>query len=380
MEVIYQGIRLTPEQIAAAARDEDVDIVGLSVLSGSHRELVPQVVRLLRAAGVTAPVVVGGIIPEGDQPALLAAGVARVYTPKDFRLTDIIADLADARGHHMNAPDTHARDATAPADDDLRPDSYRGVAVCAVLAVLAVSIGIVAVVADEAVLALAAAVIGVAAAGIGSFLDVRRAHSDRSLLEARAQSRRLRRELQFLQASAAEAQQDDPDLPADLAAGSEEWEIDPVSGLLRERHLPVLLQQVVAAARRKVLPVSVVFWEVDGLEAAPPAARDQAVTALGAVAWRTLRESDALFRIGDVVAVAVLVDTAEPGALTVAERVREQLRSSPIGDALTVSAGIACYPSHALDAAELVSRAGHALDAARASGHTRDFVAIASAE
>jgi (2R)-ethylmalonyl-CoA mutase len=98
MEVIYQGIRLTPEQIAAAARDEDVDIVGLSVLSGSHRELVPQTVRLLRAAGVDAPVVVGGIIPEADQPALLAAGVARVYTPKDFRLTEIIADLAELAG------------------------------------------------------------------------------------------------------------------------------------------------------------------------------------------------------------------------------------------------------------------------------------------
>ncbi len=80
------------------ARDEDVDIVGLSVLSGSHRELVPQTVRLLRAAGVTAPVVVGGIIPEADQPALLAAGVARVYTPKDFRLTEIIADLAALAG------------------------------------------------------------------------------------------------------------------------------------------------------------------------------------------------------------------------------------------------------------------------------------------
>jgi diguanylate cyclase (GGDEF)-like protein len=265
-------------------------------------------------------------------------------------------------------------------DDDLRPDSYRGVAACAVLAVLAVAIGIVAVVADEAVLALAATVIGVAAAGIGSFLDVRRAHSDRSLLEARAQARRLRRELQYLQAATAEAEQDDAELPGDLGADTDDWEIDPVSGLLRERHLPVLLQQVVAAARRKVLPVSVVFWEVDGLESASAAARDQAVTALGAVAWRTLRESDALFRIGDVDAVAVLVDTAEPGALTVADRVREQLRSSPIGDSLTVSAGIACYPTHALDAAELVSRAGRALDAARASGHTRDHVAVASAE
>jgi (2R)-ethylmalonyl-CoA mutase len=95
MEVVYQGIRLTPEQIAAAARDEDVDLVGLSVLSGSHRELVPETVRLLRANGVDAPVVVGGIIPESDQPELLAAGVARVYTPKDFRVSDIVAELAD---------------------------------------------------------------------------------------------------------------------------------------------------------------------------------------------------------------------------------------------------------------------------------------------
>src|SRR5262249_33649022 len=98
MEVIYQGIRLTPEQIAAAARDEDVDVVGLSVLSGSHRELVPETIRRLRGAGVAAPVVVGGIIPDADQPALLAAGVARVYTPKDFRLTEIVAELAELAG------------------------------------------------------------------------------------------------------------------------------------------------------------------------------------------------------------------------------------------------------------------------------------------
>jgi diguanylate cyclase (GGDEF)-like protein len=265
-----------------------------------------------------------------------------------------------------------------------RPDDYRGVAVCAVLAILAVAVGIVAVVADEASLALGAAVIGVAVAGVGSLLDVRRARSDRSLLEARASARRLRRELQYLQATAAEAERDAEDLTGnltgDLTGDTDDWEIDPVSGLLRERHLPVLLQQVVAAARRKVMPVSVVFWEVDGLDTASQDARDQAVTALGAVAWRTLRESDAMFRIGDVAAVAVLVDTAEPGALTVAERVRDALRTSPIGDSLTVSAGIACYPTHALDAAELVSRAGRALEGARASGHARDCVAIASLE
>jgi len=95
MEVVYQGIRLTPEEIAAAARDEDVDLVGLSVLSGSHRSLVPETLQRLRDNGVDVPVVVGGIIPEADRAELLAAGVARVYTPKDFRLSDIVAELAE---------------------------------------------------------------------------------------------------------------------------------------------------------------------------------------------------------------------------------------------------------------------------------------------
>ena len=94
MEVIYQGIRLTPSEIAAAARDEDVDVIGLSILSGSHLELVPEVIRLVREAGVHAPVVVGGIIPEEDRAALHAAGVAAVYTPKDFELARIMDDIA----------------------------------------------------------------------------------------------------------------------------------------------------------------------------------------------------------------------------------------------------------------------------------------------
>jgi len=100
MEVVYQGIRLTPEQIAAAARDEDVDVVGLSILSGSHLELVPETVRLLQEMGVDAPVVVGGIIPDADQPKLADAGVARVYTPKDFKLSQIMADIGDLAIEH----------------------------------------------------------------------------------------------------------------------------------------------------------------------------------------------------------------------------------------------------------------------------------------
>ncbi len=91
MEVVYEGIRLTPAQIARSAVDEGVHVIGLSILSGSHRELIPDVLAALRAAGGGAiPVVVGGIIPDVDAAALRAAGVAAVFTPKDFELNRIL--------------------------------------------------------------------------------------------------------------------------------------------------------------------------------------------------------------------------------------------------------------------------------------------------
>lgn len=93
-EVIYQGIRLTPSQIVAAAVEEDVHCVGLSILSGSHMELVPEVVRGLHEAGLTdVPVVVGGIIPEADAQELRAIGVAEVFTPKDYDATEIMGQI-----------------------------------------------------------------------------------------------------------------------------------------------------------------------------------------------------------------------------------------------------------------------------------------------
>jgi (2R)-ethylmalonyl-CoA mutase len=95
MEVIYSGIRLTPEQIAASARDEDPDVIGLSILSGSHLSLVPSVLEKLRSAGVSIPVVVGGIIPEEDRPRLMEAGVTAVYTPKDYEIGRIMRDIAE---------------------------------------------------------------------------------------------------------------------------------------------------------------------------------------------------------------------------------------------------------------------------------------------
>jgi (2R)-ethylmalonyl-CoA mutase len=95
MEVIYAGIRLTPEQIAASAIEEDVDVVGLSILSGSHAQLVPDVLAQLGEAGADVPVVVGGIIPPSDERKLLDAGVARVYTPKDFDVSRIMGEIVE---------------------------------------------------------------------------------------------------------------------------------------------------------------------------------------------------------------------------------------------------------------------------------------------
>ncbi|MDQ1307783.1 MAG: ethylmalonyl-CoA mutase [Actinomycetota bacterium] len=96
-EVVYQGIRLTPAQIVAAAVEEDADVVGLSILSGSHMELVPEVVAGLLAAGLTdVPVVVGGIIPEGDADELRRGGVAAVFTPKDYDANAIMLEVVGA--------------------------------------------------------------------------------------------------------------------------------------------------------------------------------------------------------------------------------------------------------------------------------------------
>ncbi|ONI83430.1 protein meaA [Saccharothrix sp. ALI-22-I] len=93
-EVVYQGIRLTPAQIVAAAVQEDVHVVGLSILSGSHLEVVPAVVDGLRAAGAgDVPVIVGGIVPPDDADKLRDRGVARVFTPKDYELTQIMDEI-----------------------------------------------------------------------------------------------------------------------------------------------------------------------------------------------------------------------------------------------------------------------------------------------
>jgi (2R)-ethylmalonyl-CoA mutase len=102
MEVVYTGIRVTTAQIAATARDEDVDVVGLSLLSGAHLTIVPEVIAALRAVGSDVPVVVGGIIPDEDRPALSTAGVAAVFTQRDYELATIMATIADVVEAHRH--------------------------------------------------------------------------------------------------------------------------------------------------------------------------------------------------------------------------------------------------------------------------------------
>ena len=100
MEVVYGGIRLTPRQIAESARDEDPDVIGLSILSGSHQALVPDVLHELNALGVDAPVIVGGIIPDDDRTSLLESGVTAVYTPEDYAVAQIMSDIVDIVERH----------------------------------------------------------------------------------------------------------------------------------------------------------------------------------------------------------------------------------------------------------------------------------------
>jgi (2R)-ethylmalonyl-CoA mutase len=96
LEVVYEGIRLTPAQIVNAALEEGVHVVGLSILSGSHVALVTEVLERMRALGLgDVPVVIGGIVPPEDERRLTAAGVARVYTPKDYDLTTILGDIVE---------------------------------------------------------------------------------------------------------------------------------------------------------------------------------------------------------------------------------------------------------------------------------------------
>jgi two-component system cell cycle response regulator len=239
----------------------------------------------------------------------------------------------------------------------------------------ALAAGAVGVAASIPALAIVAGGAGVIAAVAGVALGAEARRNRDQLGAAENELRTMRRELASINAVLQEESSRraaEQELGPPLSARDRnEHAFDPATGLYDERYFAVLVQQQVAAARRSLRPVSVVIFEIDSMGEADADTRQQALGVVGDVVRRTLRESDAACRLGDLMVGAILEDTPEAGAVWAAERVRGTLLASPIGDALTLSAGVACYPTHALGAAELVHQASVALDEARSRGRDR---------
>lgn len=154
--------------------------------------------------------------------------------------------------------------------------------------------------------------------------------------------------------------------------------IDPISGLLSQRYFTPTLERRVALARRQLRPLSLLLIMVDGFESASSEACDHAMNVVGSVLRQTLRDSDTICRVGSAEAALMLEDTPEAGAVWCAERIRNAMHSTPGGDTITLSVGVASYPSHALNARELLLRAKRALSWAQSQG--RDRVEVARVE
>jgi diguanylate cyclase (GGDEF)-like protein len=237
-------------------------------------------------------------------------------------------------------------------------------------AIVALATGVLAVVISQPALGVVAGAAGVVAGAAGAALAAQLQHSEVRLAGATNDVQRLHRELDAV-AAILEEEANRRDGADDELTTSGDHAFDQTTGLYDERYFAVLVQQQVAAARRSLRPISVVIFEIDGLHGSDDVTRDQALGVVGDVVRRTLRESDSACRLGELMIGAILEDTSETGAVWAAERVRGTLLGSPVGDSLTVSAGVACYPSHALGAAELVAQAGKALDEARRRGADR---------
>jgi two-component system cell cycle response regulator len=230
---------------------------------------------------------------------------------------------------------------------------------------------------QQPMFAVVAGVAGVVAAIAGVGIGARAREDKDKLVQAEDEIRAVRRELASINAVLQEeasrrAAEDElgTSVEEDARARGEQA-FDAATGLYDEKYFAVLVQQQVAAARRSLRPISVIIFEIDSLGDADRETRLQALGVVGDVVRRTLRESDAACRLGDLMVGAILEDTPEAGAVWAAERVRGTLLASPVGDALTLSAGVACYPTHALGAAELVHQASRALEEARARGRDR---------
>ena len=218
---------------------------------------------------------------------------------------------------------------------------------------------------------------GFAAAVFGAAISARTHREAHAAVTVAEERDRYRRELDSLTAIFGGDSTSDQSLA--LAPSMDmETAMDSASGLLDQQFFRVLVQQRVAAARRHLQPIAIVIFDVDGLDGDDAPACDRALGALGNTMIKTLRESDAACRIGNTMAAAILEDTAEAGAVWAAERIRGTLHHESGIDVITVSAGIACYPTHALGATELIDRAESALETACALG--RDRLEIATSD
>jgi diguanylate cyclase (GGDEF)-like protein len=244
----------------------------------------------------------------------------------------------------------------------------RRLGLCIAAGLVALTVGLSAEIFDQTMLGVVAGMFGLLAALAGTALGVEARVAEEHLQTVDQDRARLRRELDAL-ADLWSAEGNRPREDPDSAV------IDHASGLFDENFFSVIVQQRVAAARRQLQPVSVVVFELDALANADTASKDRAIAILGDVMRRTLRECDSACRIGGVRAAAVLEDTEEAGAVWAAERVRGTLNATKIDGGYTISAGIACYPSHALNAEDLVEQADRALELARGQGS--DHVEIA---
>lgn len=150
---------------------------------------------------------------------------------------------------------------------------------------------------------------------------------------------------------------------------------DPVSGLPDGRFFRLAADRKVALARRTLKPVALAMFEIDAFDSFAPYLRDHAVRVLARVMQNTLRESDTICKLRDGVLAAVLDDTSETGAVWAADRIRRSLLETPAREVVTVSAGLACYPSHAMDADDLINEVERALRTARTLGPGRIEVA-----
>jgi diguanylate cyclase (GGDEF)-like protein len=150
---------------------------------------------------------------------------------------------------------------------------------------------------------------------------------------------------------------------------------DPITGLPDERFFALSVDRKVALARRTLKPVSVCNFEIDDFATFAPYLRDHAMRVMARVVRNTLRDSDTICQLRPGAIAAVLDDTSETGAVWAADRIRRALLDTPARDVVTMSAGLACYPSHAMDAPDLVDVADRALATARALGPGRIEVA-----